>query len=164
MKLMLDWNAFSGVATGFGALATFIACAISLYQTRVANKKRLKIVIQWNMVIVPSTGPDKSYVDITLINIGNKPIIINAVGYQRIGQKGFFLVNPHHTHDGKILPGAEHIIEPEHSAYFMFERTNLIGHLESELQKGYRLRILCRDSTGQMYCKRIKKKDWMEKE
>lgn len=160
---MVDWNIFSAISTGLGAFATFIACAISLYQTRIANKKRLKIVIQWNMVIVPSTEPDKSYVDITLINIGNKPIIINAVGYQRVGQKGFVLVNPHQTHDGKILPGTEHIIEPEHSAYFMFERTNFIGYLEGELQKGYRLRIFCRDSTGQVYCKRIKKKDWMEK-
>lgn len=75
----LFWNKVSAIGTCLGALATFIAVVVSLYQTKLTNKKKLKLKFNDPVTIVnPNTGEQlEDYIGITIINIGNREVIID---------------------------------------------------------------------------------------
>jgi len=53
----LFWNKVSAIGTCLGVLATFIAVVVALYQTRLTNKKKLKLKFNDPVTIVdPNTG------------------------------------------------------------------------------------------------------------
>lgn len=75
----LFWNKLSAIGTCLGALATFIAVVVALYQTKLTNKKKLKLKFNDSVTIVnPNTGQQLGdYIGITIINIGNREVIID---------------------------------------------------------------------------------------
>lgn len=75
----LLWNKVSAIGTCLGALATFIAVIVALYQTKLTNKKKLKLKFNDPVTIVnPNTGQQLGdYIGITIINIGNREVIID---------------------------------------------------------------------------------------
>ena len=75
----LFWNKVSAIGTCLGALATFIAVVVALYQTQLTNKKKLKLKFNDPVTIVnPNTGQQLGdYIGITIINIGNREVIID---------------------------------------------------------------------------------------
>ena len=50
------WTAFGAIGGTLGAIATTAAVIVALWQTKYANKKRLKVEFSYNIVVVPSHG------------------------------------------------------------------------------------------------------------
>ena len=72
------YEILSIVISALGAIATFAAVLVALWQTKYANKKKLKCsFIDKNMVVNPQNYDKKLYVTMSISNIGNKKIIIN---------------------------------------------------------------------------------------
>ena len=77
MDWELFWTAFGAIGGTLGAIATTAAVIVALWQTKYANKKRLKVEFSDNIVVVPSHGDlsqKHEYVGITVTNIGNRRI------------------------------------------------------------------------------------------
>ena len=56
MDWELFWTAFGAIGGTLGAIATTAAVIVALWQTKYANKKRLKVEFSDNIVVVPSHG------------------------------------------------------------------------------------------------------------
>lgn len=158
----MNWEAFSAISTFLGAIATSVACIIALYQTRVANAKKLRVSVSWDNHIVDKDGKEldpQHYCTINISNIGNKVVRFTYIGLQGRGQKGCWQVNPDYVSDGEILPFKVHEIEPEHSLFFNFERTSFIGYIKDAVKQFHKVDIIICDTTGKVYHRRISAKE-----
>lgn len=158
---MADWNAVSAIGTCAGAIGTFIACSISLWQSHIANANRLKITISKDFVYTADPS-QQHYIGILIANAGNKTVYINMVGYKISGKKGIYSINPNVCSDGIITPFADHAILPGQCISFYFDRKTFLGYLHEEFSKGHRIRFCCVDSTGSFYYKRCNRKSWIK--
>lgn len=89
---MLAFEIASLIISGLGVVATFSAVVVALWQTKYANKKKLKCqFIKDNTVVNPSTGDKKLYVGMSISNIGNKKVILTNWGLKLTGNN-FLLI------------------------------------------------------------------------
>jgi len=72
----LFWSAFSAIGTAFGALATFCAVVVALFQFRYPFTKKLKAVL-W--IIEASSVYQKPLVNITLYNTRVRDICVGQI-------------------------------------------------------------------------------------
>ena len=61
MDWNLFWTAFGAIGGTLGAVATTAAVIVALWQTKYANKKRLKVEFSDNIIVVPSQGDLSAY-------------------------------------------------------------------------------------------------------
>lgn len=75
----LFWTMFGAIGTTVGSLATAAAVIVALWQTKFSNRKKLKIKFDDPITLVnPNTGETMGhFVGVTIINIGNREVIIN---------------------------------------------------------------------------------------
>lgn len=75
----LFWTIFGAIGITVGSLATAAAVIVALWQTKYSNKKKLKLQFDDPFTLVnPSTGQTLGhFVGVTIINIGNREVIIN---------------------------------------------------------------------------------------
>ena len=75
----INWDAVSAIGTCIGAMATFAAVVVALWQTKWSNRKRLKLSVQEGIHIIDN----KSLRTVTLriTNIGNKRVIIDHFSF-----------------------------------------------------------------------------------
>ena len=154
----MNWNAFAAIWTALSAIATFSACAIALYQTRMSNHKYLKLKPLKNYIIKNSIEcSNKKYSGLSITNIGNKTVYVTSFGYRIDGDKGFAYINPHLSTDGVITPFVPHALNPEQSLTFLVEKPIVDGYLMPEFAAKKKIKLFCSDSTNNFYYVRIKK-------
>lgn len=74
----LFWTIFEAIGTTVGALATTAAVIVALWQTKLSNKKKIKIQFNDPVTLVnPLTGENMGrFIGVTITNIGNREVII----------------------------------------------------------------------------------------
>ena len=88
---MTPYEIWSLIIGAVGAIATFSAVVVALWQTKYANRKRLKCCfIENNTVCSANFNQLKSYVGMDITNIGNKKVIVNSWGIKT--QNKFLLI------------------------------------------------------------------------
>lgn len=89
---MSAFEIVSLIIAGLGVVATFSAVVAALWQTKYANKKKLKCqFIKDNTVVNPSNGDKKQYVGMSISNIGNKKVILTNWGL-KLTDNNFLLI------------------------------------------------------------------------
>ena len=131
-----NWNVASSIGTILCAFATFLACFISLYQTRISNRKIIKLRVLYDNVLIESSGrwgekSETKYMGLSITNIGNKTIIVCGFGYLTSKKEGLYYINPHFCTDGNIIPFSEHVLEPEKSLSYNVEKEIMEKYLFS---------------------------------
>ncbi len=72
------WTMWSALATTGGAIATFGAVVVALWQSRLQNRKRLEVTHTFSQTL-----PDgKHYLSIIVSNRGNREVILNHFSWK----------------------------------------------------------------------------------
>lgn len=152
---MTDWEAISAIGTCCGAIATFCACVIALWQTKTAYRKKLKIIFNDNITFInPRVLPNnEQFVGISIYNKGNRNVIINEWAFEfKNHMRGPLLVN-----FTKYYPTNFPIcVEVENNKDVFYEKEFFIKNVQDMIHKGQlaknkRIKFSIRDATGQKY-------------
>ncbi len=73
------WNA---IGTWFAGIATFLAVLVSLYLARKAERLNLKVSAGIRLIFEGDGSPAEENVGITVTNLGDRPVIINSIGWK----------------------------------------------------------------------------------
>lgn len=72
MDWNLFWTAVGAIGGSIGAIATFSAVVVALWQTKYNNRKKLKVTVtEKNSVVSMKDNQIFHYVGLSVINIGN---------------------------------------------------------------------------------------------
>ena len=103
MDWNLFWTAFGAIGGTLGALATFIAVIVALWQTKFSYKKKLQLSFSDNITIVPENGNKfYHYVGVTITNIGNRDVVIQNWGFE-LDDGSQMLIVPDTSPLGRVL-------------------------------------------------------------
>ena len=170
MDWMLFWTAFGAIGGTFGALATAIAVIVALWQTKYSSTKKLKINFTDNVTVMGNSGKVvANFVGLTVINVGNRDLIIERWGLKLNNHREALIFSDMPM---KGIPAViqepfvskfPHTLPIEHSVTFYYEKTlfqQIVPEYcqNNELSKHKKITFWVKDSTGQKYyCKSPKK-------
>jgi hypothetical protein len=77
------WNA---AGTWLAGIATFLAVLVSLHLARQTQSVRIKANAGIRLVYAGDGSPAEEHVGITVVNLGDRPVIINSIGW-RVGRR-----------------------------------------------------------------------------
>ena len=155
MSYNIDWNVVSAIGTCLGALATFGACLIALWQTKIAYKKSLKIIFNDNIKLSHPSIPEEEseYVNIQIINTGNRDIAISEWAYElKDDMKAILLVN-----FTKYLPTIFPItVEVDNKKEIFYEKKFFLNNVKeaignNDINKQKKIKFSVTDVTGRKY-------------
>lgn len=148
------------IITGLGVVATFSAVVVALWQTKYANKKKLKCqFFKDNTLVNPSTGDKKLYVGLSISNIGNKKVILTNWGL-KLNSDSFLLILTSGFEkdffDKAVSKKTPVAIEPEENITFFYSKELFEKLLEecikkNEIDRNKKITFLVHDSTGKTY-------------
>ncbi len=162
---MTTFEVLSLIITGLGVIATFSAVVVALWQTKYANKKKLKCkFIKDNTVVNPSTGDKKLYIGMDISNIGNKRVIVT--GWKiKLKDNHFLLIMTsgfeNDLFDKMVSIKTPVTMEPEDNITFFYSRElfkDLIAEYiaKGEIDSNKKIDFVVNDSTGKTYkCKSL---------
>lgn len=164
MTSELFWAAFAAIGQAVGAIATAAAVIITLWQIRHANKKKLKMrFTDQNMVFSERSDSKYFYINLSVINIGNRNVIIKNWG-MRVPEKSKYLFVPDMANPmirllQKPLPCT---LEPENSVDLVFDLKLFLNNLRGDIEQGTflmndKITFFVIDSTGKEYRLKIEK-------
>ena len=157
---MSAFEIVSLIITGLGVVATFSAVVVALWQTKYANKKKLKCqFFNDNTVVHPSTGDKKLYVGMSISNIGNKKVILTNWGL-KLNSNNFLLILTSGFEkdffDKAVSKETPVAIEPEENITFFYSKelfkkllTEYID--KNEIDRNKKITFLVHDSTGKAH-------------
>lgn len=157
MDINLFWNAFGAIGGTLGAVATFIAVIVALWQTKLNYKKKLKVSFSDKHSIV-ATNENKiiNYIGLTVTNIGNREVFIKNWGYY-LNNNTINIILPDTSFIGKLFQvELPYKLQIEESITLQYE-TNLfcksldICIKDSKLQPNKKIKFFVTDSTGKQY-------------
>lgn len=152
---MTNWVAISSIGTCLGAIATFCACAIALWQTKYNNIKRIRIhfneYIFMNHPMIPKE--EQKYVGATIINDGNRPVNITEWAIELKNDKKSILIL---NYNKQYLTKLPVMIEPEQKAELYYEKKffdNNITQLihDNLINPNKKIKFTARDATDKAY-------------
>ena len=153
-SIEIDWQALS-------AIATFLAVLVALYQTRIANKKKLKIKFIDNVKIISSLAKNiDELIDFTIINTVNKNITIRQILLYHTKEDSTLLLTDLCKYNlNNKLPKK---IKPENSIDIYFERRMFLNLIKKMLEedpklKNKKLKFIIKDSVERQYTTKTKK-------
>lgn len=76
------WTAFGAIAQAIGALATFLAVAVTLWLTRTERSLRATGRVGFQVTFVGDGSPGVYHVGFTVLNTGLQPIQVMSVGWR----------------------------------------------------------------------------------
>ncbi len=154
----LFWTAFGAIGGTLGALATTAAVIVSLWQTKIAYKKKLKISFSDNSAI-PVKDKLVQVVTFNISNVGNKDVVLS--GLKLTQKEGYDLVilPPYLKYKTIEFPNE---LKQEHSATLVMEMNDFIANYNEIVEKMPKLRnkkikIVVTDSVGHNYYLKLKK-------
>lgn len=160
MDWMLFWTAFGAIGGTLGAIGTTAAVIVALWQTKYANKKKLKVEFCDNVRLVPRRdNPAKwaEYVGITVTNIGNRNVKLINWRFLLPDNKGAIIVQDT-SPIGKVLsPPWPMTLEPEDQTSQYWDKDLFFAYILDEVpkySKKDKKKKMCwvvKDSTGRNY-------------
>lgn len=153
----MDWNIFSAIFQALGAIATFLAVIVALWQTKYMNRKRLKLSFtEVSQIVGMNSGPVE-LATLTVSNIGNRAVTVQSWGFM-INRKvqGIVLQDPSNAVLKLIDTLLPKKIEPEETINLVIKADNLLHNLEINVQNGnfrkkQKVKVFCTDSVGKRY-------------
>ena len=165
---MTPYEIWSLIIGAVGALATFSAVVVALWQTKYANRKRLKCCfIENNTVCSANFNQLKSYVGMDITNIGNKKVIVNSWGIKT--QNKFLLIltdiekmDNSDDFDKALSIKTPYSLDVEQNVTFFYARDLFCKRIQEliesgEIQNDKPVQFIVRDSTGKRYKVKSKK-------
>lgn len=156
----INWEAMSALGTWIGAIATFVAVMVALWQTKYANKKKARLSFVENMTLVPTVPigkigyiPKNQYVGINFANIGNRKIILNSFWIE-LPDGSRAIIHPESTPIGTLSWPVE--LDVEESAFLPWQKDKFLEFLnvDSTLDRNKKIVFCVSDSIGVIYkCK-----------
>lgn len=156
----MNWSVFWEAA---GAISTFAAVVVALWQTRYANKKKAKLSFVDKITISPAFPigtigymPETQYVGLEVTNIGNRKIIIKSF-FLEMPDNYRAIIQPAQTPIGSISLPTE--LDIEESVFLPWEKEKFLKFIENEkdLPKDKKMFFCITDSTGVTYKCKTKK-------
>lgn len=160
------YEILSLIITGLGVMATFAAVIVALWQTKFANKKKLKCSFsEGNALFNIYTDEHKLYVSMDVINIGNKKVILEAWGIKTNNHWNQILTSwPEEDYFDKCVSiKTPYTLEPECRVSFSYEKELFLNFIfrkikEGEIDANKKILFFIKDSTGRIYKIKSKKK------
>jgi hypothetical protein len=158
MDWNLFWTAFGAIGGTLGAAATAAAVIVALWQTKYANKKKLKVEFSDDIVVIPSQGDvsrKREYVGVTVTNIGNRRI--KVCNWQVCFQDGHGALIVQDTSPiGKMIaPPWPMLLEPEEQTHQYWEKRFFYAFIRDEVpkckKKNSYLTWIIKDSSDKIY-------------
>ena len=133
------YEILSIIISATGASATFAAVVVALWQTKYANKKKLKCsFIERNTVVDPQNYDKKLYVTMRISNIGNKKVVINNWGIKL--KDSFILILTEgferDSFDEVVSVKTPYILEPEEQITFFYAKDLFIRLINENIKNG----------------------------
>lgn len=159
----LFWTAFEAIGATIGALATVIAVCVALWQTKYSQKKKLKLVFTDNSVVWDQrTGENEKFISLSVINIGNRKVIVDAWGIKFKNQEAIVVYMPDDTNkfEAMLYKKMPIELEIEESVELVWSMTKFIKFLkiyENEVEDNKPITFYVRDTTGVRHCTKTKK-------
>lgn len=153
----MDWNIFSAIFQAFGAVATFLAVLVALWQTKYANRKRLQLSFTEVSQIIGMNNGSVELATLTVSNIGNRAVTVQNWGFV-ISRKvqGMVLQDPSNAVLKLVDTLLPKKIEPEETINLVITADNLLHNLEMNVENGnfrkrQKIKVFCTDSVGKRY-------------
>lgn len=120
-----------------GALATFIAVIVALWQTKFSYRKKVQLSFTDNITIVPENGSKfYHYVGVTVTNIGNRDIVIQNWGFELVDGSQMLIV-PDTSPLGRVLQvKLPHKLQIEESTTLCYEKLLFHNALAECIKEG----------------------------
>ena len=159
---MTCYEIWSLIISAIGAIATFSAVIVALWQTKYANKKKIKLIYSESVAMVQNliTGevesPSYKYVQISITNIGNRKIIIKNWFIYFSKEFALQIVDK----NGKTMPLTLDIEENSilRTTFIGIKQALIKNKKEIEKYKNDNLMFSIFDSTGKKYLIKSNKK------
>ncbi|MGN1043984.1 MAG: hypothetical protein ACI4PR_04190 [Acutalibacteraceae bacterium] len=132
----LLWTAFEAIGGTLGAIATFVAVIVSLWQTKLSYKKKVQLSFTNNITIVPESGNElRHYIGVTITNIGNRDVVIQNWGFE-LDDGSQMLIVPDASPFGRILQvKLPHRLQIEEGTILVYEKTLFYNALSDCIKK-----------------------------
>jgi hypothetical protein len=163
MDWNLFWTAFGAIGGTIGAIATAIAVCVALWQTKYSQKKKLKLVFTDNSKVWNQrTGESENFISLSVINIGNRKVIIDAWGIKLKDQEAIVVYVPEASSVYETMLHREMPIELdiEESAELTWSMKKFLSFLEAnkdEIKDSQPITFYVRDTTGVRHYMKTKK-------
>ncbi|MBS5135692.1 MAG: hypothetical protein KHZ05_09685 [Oscillospiraceae bacterium] len=158
----INWQAISAIGTFMGALATFAAVFVALFQTRIANRKKLKLTFGDNYSAINAQSGAKvgPFLYLSAVNTGNRDIVLQN-WFICIGKSQNYLVK-NNTHP-LLQTKLPQKLCPEERADFFLMRDEFVeilkkDKIKSAIHNWQRVSAILVDNAGKKYIIRSKKR------
>lgn len=156
---MLFWTAFGAIGGTIGALATAAAVIVALWQVKHSEKKKLKLSFSDSMQMIPKdpSRSDSLYISLSILNIGNRNLIIQSWGFHYHNGKGHALLGFNQSPFLKMVnPQLPHSLPVENNMDLFLEKEYFIRALKEGIEKkmlneSQHISFFVTDSTGKVY-------------
>lgn len=137
MDWNLFWTAFGAIGGTLGAVATFIAVIVALWQTKLSYKKKVLLSFTDNITIIPGIGNGcYHYIGVTVTNIGNRDIVIQNWGFE-LDDGSQMLIVPDTSLIGRVLQvKLPHRLQIEEGTTLYYEKVLFLNALSNCIEKG----------------------------
>lgn len=154
----INWEAIGAIGTCLGAIATFWAVVVALWQTRLTRVKKLNLSFNRNILLYDSGTIDG--VSISVQNTGNRNITIQEIGFVLKDASCLTIINNGLVQQAATLPIT---LEPDSSADFIVILDKLSNSLKKAIQQekieeNDKLKIFVRDNFNKRYYKKTNEK------
>lgn len=146
------WVMIGSIGQCVGALATFAAVCVALWQTKYVNRKRIKLSFN-NFVYAMFEEQVINAISVNIKNIGNKPITINQFGIEHDDGSSTLIMQENQGVFRRKMPLT---IDTDNidSLYFLSEAfSKHISEMiqEKRIEKKKKLKFVVIDSVGKKY-------------
>lgn len=148
--------------SAIGAFATFSAVFVALWQTKYANRKKLKCVFTEGITLCNlENGIKKEYVGMSISNIGNRKVILSSWGlkspihfYQILTNIGD--MRNADPYDKSLSTKTPFPLDMEQNIFLYYPKDLFYGLVQDliakkEVKENERLHFVVRDSAGKEY-------------
>lgn len=160
----LFWTAFSAIGGTLGAIATTAAVIVALWQTKYANRKKLKVEFNDNIFVMPANGPaikKYEFVGITVTNIGNRNVCLQDWRVMLPNKKTAIIMYDKSMIAQQMADPWPRTLEPEQQDSQYWNKKLFVDFIQNEASqvknKHRKLVWFVKDSTGRLYKTKSKK-------
>ena len=158
---LVDWNLFwtalGAIGGTLGAIATFVAVVVALWQTKLNYKKKIQLSFTDNITVMSeSGGASYRYIGVTITNIGNRDIVIQNWGFE-LDDGSQMLIVPDTSPIGRMLQvKLPHRLQIEEgiTLYYeknLFRNAILDGIEKGKMKENKKIRFYVSDSTAKKH-------------
>lgn len=159
MDWMLFWSAFGAIGGTLGAIATVAAVSVALWQTKYSERKKLRLKFSDSIVMadIAPSNHEEMLVSLSIVNIGNRNVIIQNWGFVYHKKKSHALIGLNPSYLMQIIsPRLPYELTIENKVDLYIEKHFFVESLKEgikkkELKERKKLILFAIDSTGKEY-------------